>query len=160
MIYLWTVLIATLTGVTHAVPCWEIATASLGFLDEKGYQYKHTVTYENALDSNGPWDIVKARDCYVRFQEPRNGQDGRITKTVFEATPEKVVHTMNNYFNNDNSNIQLWLPMNSRAFEYGKIMDLTRDGGNHPPFDGQGTLRADAIVMSISEFSKNAVGYI
>ncbi|KAL2076240.1 hypothetical protein VTL71DRAFT_1183 [Oculimacula yallundae] len=152
MIYLWALCIATFAGITHAVPCWDIATASLRFLDiaEKDYTWGHAVKYENALaPPNGEWDVVRAKDCYVRFQEPRGGQDGRITKTVFEATPAQVLSTMMNYFNEKRSNIALWLPMNSRAFEYGEIMNLAREGGNHPGFDGQGTLKEDAVVMSI-----------
>ncbi|CZT41788.1 uncharacterized protein RSE6_01574 [Rhynchosporium secalis] len=148
MVYLWAVLITTLVGVTRAVPCWEIATSTLQSLDAPGYSYTHTIKYNNALDPDGPWDIVRAQDCYVRFQEPRDGGDGRITKTVFEATPSQVLTTMMNYFNGG-SNIALWLPMNSRAFEYGMIINLARAGGNHEAFDGQGSLGGDALVMSI-----------
>jgi len=155
MIYWWTFLIATLTEVTQAVPCWEIQTATLSFLDAPGYQFKHAVTYENALDPNGPWDIVKANDCYVRFQVPRDGGDGRVTKILFQATPGQVKSTMNKFFNDEGTNIQLWLPMNSVAFQYGNVYVLT--GNNNQRFDGQTKLGIDETVMSISESCKNVV---
>lgn len=155
MNFRWTTLIASIVGVTHAIPCSDMGWSTLEILPHGKYDLMHTTLYPNPL-FNDPlfhdhWDIVKAKDCYVRFQVPR-GDDatrvsGRITKTEFTATPNQVLYTMNHYRGTSES-IMLWLPMTSKAFQYGNAMTLA---GNHEDFYGQMSLDINYSVMSISE---------
>ncbi|PQE10690.1 hypothetical protein CJF31_00011311 [Rutstroemia sp. NJR-2017a BVV2] len=154
MNFRWTTLIAFIVGVTHAIPCSDMGWSTLQVLPTGKYDLMHTTLYPNPL-YNDPlfhehWDIVRANDCYVRFQVPLTENDykresARIIKTEFIATPAQVLHTMNNYHGSD-GNIMLWLPMTSRAFEYGNVMELL---GNHEDFDAQMSLDINYSVMSI-----------
>lgn len=110
-------LIAALFGAVTAVPCYELGWQSP---EDPG-------RFHQGLEPFGPqsadrrWDIVDARDCWVRWQPIQPGQsrnDARVTKTVFEATESQVRSTMNNFFNNGGTNIQLWLPMVTRSLQY------------------------------------------
>jgi hypothetical protein len=79
------------------------------------------------FDPQGRWEVVKAKDCYVRFQSYKKDQspdDARVTKTEFKATPEQVRGVMNNYFNEGGDNIQLWMPLNSRTYQYVRAIYL------------------------------------
>ena len=72
------------------------------------------------FDPQGRWEVVKAKECWVRFQtfEPgQNPKDVRVTKTEFTATPAQVLGTINNYFGGP-GNIMLWLPMATKSFQY------------------------------------------
>jgi hypothetical protein len=100
-----------------AVPCYQLGSGGDGT----------TATLSNGLDPFGPqtpghtWAVVDARDLWVRWQAIRPDQsplDARVTKTVFEATKYEVRSTMNNYFNNGGTNIQLWLPMRTKSLQY------------------------------------------
>lgn len=108
-------LVAALFGAVTAVPCSDLGWGGDGTMSE----------LFGGLDplepSNGLWDIVDARDCWVRWQPIRPDQrprDARVTKTVFEATAAQIRSTINNYFNAGGTNIQLWLPMATRSLQY------------------------------------------
>ena len=148
-----TILIASLIGFAHGIPCSDIGWSTLGILPTTGeYGHLHTATYLRPLDPHPDlWDIVKAEDCWVRFQVPQANDPnrGRVTKTVFEATPEQVVHTMNHYFGSG-SNIMLWLKLGSNAFQYANVMVLSQAGGIETT-EPQRNLDADQSIMSISK---------
>ncbi|OBT40676.1 hypothetical protein VE00_08680 [Pseudogymnoascus sp. WSF 3629] len=148
MNFWWTTLIASIVGVTHALPCSDLGWSTLEILPTGNYDLMHLVQYPNPLVNNPLWDIVKAKDCYVRFQVPleENGNVAEITKTEFIATPDQVLHTMNNYFNDQKKNIMLWLPMTSKAFQYGNVMRLV---GNNEQVDGQMGLDIDKSYFPV-----------
>lgn len=78
------------------------------------------------FDPQGRWEVVKANDCWVRFQTFRpdqNPKDVRVTKTEFTATPAQVAHTINNYFGSPN-NIMLWLPLSTKSLQYVRIVSI------------------------------------
>ncbi|KAF5639311.1 galactose-binding like [Fusarium sp. NRRL 52700] len=111
MHFQWTIIAAAFCKAVVAIPCSEIGW-STGSDGENGL---------DPFDPQGRWEVVKAKDCWVRFQSYKQGQnpnDVRVTKTEFKATPEQVRGTMNNYNNEGGTNIQLWLPLNSRTFQY------------------------------------------
>jgi hypothetical protein len=108
-------LLAALFGAVTATPCYELGwpeygSQGLGGLDPFGAQ-----------PEGKSWDVVDAKDCFARWQLIRPGQsfnDAKVTKTVFEATESQVRSTINNYFNADGNNIQLWLPMRTKGLQY------------------------------------------
>jgi hypothetical protein len=111
-------LIAALLGAATAVPCYEF-TMSEG----SGRTYFEGLSpFVNQPTPEGhTWDIVPAEDCWARWQVIRPGQqpnDARVTKTVFDSTPDSVRATIDNYFNSHGTNDQLWLPMNTRSLQY------------------------------------------
>lgn len=108
-------LVATLFGAVTAIPCSDLGWGGDGT----------TAELFGGLDpfepNNGAWDVVDARDCWVRWQVIQPDQDAkgaRVTKTAFEATAEQVRATINNFFNAGNTNIQLWLPMATKSLQY------------------------------------------
>jgi hypothetical protein len=107
---------AAFFGAVTAIPCSEIGWSSGNPNDPN--------TIRRGLDPwdpQGRWEVVKAKDCWARFQSVRPDEtrlSTRVTKTKFEATPEQVRGTMNSYFNGGNSNIMLWLPLVSKSFQY------------------------------------------
>lgn len=106
---------AALFGAATAIPCYELTSgdipdgrqAGLGGLDP--------------FDPQGRWDVVEAKDAWIRFQAiwpNQMAKDARVTKTVFEASPGQVRGTIENYNNNDGNNIQLWLPLKTKSLQY------------------------------------------
>jgi hypothetical protein len=108
-------LLAALFGAVTATPCYEMGWPEYG---SQGF---------GGLDPFGPqpvgksWVVVDARLCWARWQLIRPDQtfnDAKVTKTVFEAEEWQVRSTINNYFNGGGNNIQLWLPMQTKALQY------------------------------------------
>ncbi|KAJ3538539.1 hypothetical protein NM208_g5866 [Fusarium decemcellulare] len=135
-----TLVVAALFGSVTAVPC-----SDLGWSEDGGL-------FGNAHPFDPPqnaWDVVDAKDCWVRWQLAGPGQtlnDARVTKTVFEATESQVRSTINNYFNSDGTNIQLWLPMRTRSLQYSHMLPGNL-GYDHPVIDPQGSLSDTSRVM-------------
>jgi hypothetical protein len=106
---------AAFFGAVTAIPCSEIGWSSGKPNDP------NTRPGLDPWDPQGRWEVVKAKDCWARFQSMREGQtelSTRVTKTKLEATPGQVKSTMNNYFNGGDTNIMLWLPLVSKSFQY------------------------------------------
>lgn len=149
-----TILIASLIGFAYGIPCSDIGWSTFIKLDTDDFDRGHVAEYLNPLEPHPDlWDIVKAEDCWVRFQVPMadDRNRGRVTKTVFTATPEQIVHTMNNYFGSP-SNIMLWLKLGSNAFQYANVMKLSEAGGIQVT-QGQRSLDVEQTVMSVSKSS-------
>ncbi|RSL59877.1 hypothetical protein CEP51_013862 [Fusarium floridanum] len=124
-----------------AVPCSEIGW-SAGNMGENPAL--------DPFDPQGRWEVVKANECWVRFQTFKPGQnpkDVRVTKTEFTATPGQVAHTINNYFGSP-GNIMLWLPMTTTSFQYANILPpvISED---HAVVDGQSSIVKGRTVLSI-----------
>ncbi|KAM0226650.1 hypothetical protein ACHAPO_012170 [Fusarium lateritium] len=102
------------------------------------------------FEQNAEWDVVDARQCWVRFQTHREGQnpiDVRITKTNFEATSSQVRHTINNYFGST-GNIMLWLPMRTKSLQYANILSENL-GEDFEPVAGQSSIVKSRTIVSI-----------
>ncbi|KAF4341918.1 galactose-binding like [Fusarium beomiforme] len=105
----------------------------------------------NPFDPQGRWEVVKANDCWARFQTYAIGQnpiDARVTKTDFEATGSQVRHTINNYFGSP-GNIMLWLPLATKVFNtYANILpeQISRD---HEPVSGPSSIIRELTTVSI-----------
>ena len=111
-----TVAAAFFTAVA-AIPCSEIGW-STGNMEESPPL--------DPFDPQGRWEVVKANECWVRFQTFQPGHDpklARVTKTEFTATPGQVAHTINNYFGSP-GNIMLWLPLATKSFQYVRIVSF------------------------------------
>ncbi|EXA33778.1 hypothetical protein FOVG_15077 [Fusarium oxysporum f. sp. pisi HDV247] len=113
MHFQWVIVAAALFEAVAAIRCSEI-----------GWSTGRTGDGPAGLDPfdpQGRWEVVRAKDCWVRFQSYRPGQnpiDVRVTKTEFKATPEQVRGTINNYNNEGKTNIMLWLPLATKSFQY------------------------------------------
>lgn len=93
MHFQWVTATVAFFGAVTAIPCSEIGWSS-GNLDE--------APYSDPFDPQGRWEVVKANDCWVRFQAYEvggNPMNHRVTKTEFTATPDEVSHTVNNVGN-------------------------------------------------------------
>lgn len=113
MQFQWAIVAAALFEAVVAIPCSEIGWST----GNKGEGQAGL----DPFDPQGRWEVVKANECWVRFQSYNEGQNPdevRVTKTEFKATPEQVRGTINNYNNEGGTNIQLWLPLTSRSFQY------------------------------------------
>ncbi|KAM0341669.1 hypothetical protein ACHAPU_009915 [Fusarium lateritium] len=79
------------------------------------------------------WDVVDASDCWARWQALKEDQtqlnQAMVTKTVFTATEDEIRATINNFHNDGNTNIQLWLPLHTRSLQYTHMLPgtLSRD---------------------------------
>jgi hypothetical protein len=127
MLPIW--LLCTLAGLIRfakAVPCSDIGWPTL---DRKTGQ---TVApkYPDPFKQGQGWDIIKAQDCWVRFQTPGdkfhgsgslNPFDARVTTTRWTATGEQVTSTMKHYTGSP-TNIMLWQRMSGWALLYAGII--------------------------------------
>ena len=83
------------------------------------------------------WQVVRATDTYVRFQNPNdprgkdvNGvqQNAKIEQLQWSAEREEVDGVFNNYLNYNRNNIMLWLDGDMTAYAYaGMILETRRD---------------------------------
>ncbi|KAL8799261.1 MAG: hypothetical protein Q9182_006028 [Xanthomendoza sp. 2 TL-2023] len=72
-------------------------------------------------------------NCYVRFQNPNDRSRGGsnnpdascVTRSKWEATPEGVAGTINNFDNRGNGNNQLWLDACPFALQYADLIRRT-----------------------------------
>ena len=83
-------------------------------------------------------DIVSFDNCIVRFQTPRPGQsqlDARITQLNWPTTSADVARTINDYFNANGQNVQLFLSGGIGALDYANYINAlcrtSHDGLNH-----------------------------
>jgi hypothetical protein len=108
-------LLAALFGAVTATRCYDVGwptygSEGLGGLDPFGAQ-----------PEGESWDVVDAKDCFARWQligPDQTFNDAKVTKTVFEADESSVRSIINNYFNAGGTNIQLWLPLRTKALQY------------------------------------------
>ncbi|KAI1030024.1 hypothetical protein LB504_010381, partial [Fusarium proliferatum] len=144
MQFQWAIVAAVLfEAAVVAIPCSEIGWST----GNKGEGQAGL----DPFDPQGRWEVVKANECWVRFQSYNAGQNPdevRVTKTEFKATPEQVRGTINNYNNEGGTNIQLWLPLTSRSFQYAKVVP----GNLGPDFEviaPQGSIDEYHTILSI-----------
>ncbi|KAF9775305.1 hypothetical protein IL306_006600 [Fusarium sp. DS 682] len=134
-------LAAAFLSAVAAVPCSEIGWSSGINGENPGL---------DPWDPQGRWEIVKANDCWARFQTYKMGQnpiDVRVTKTEFEATPGQVRHTINNYFGSP-GNIQLWLPLATKSLQYANILP-EMISPDHEAVEGQSSIVRERTIVSI-----------
>ncbi|KAJ4250171.1 hypothetical protein NW762_011985 [Fusarium torreyae] len=132
---------AAFLSAAAAIPCSDIGWSS-------GIEGVNPAL--DPFDPQGRWEVVKAKECWVRFQsyEPgQNPKDVRVTKTEFEATPAQVLGTINNYFGGP-GNIMLWLPMKTKSFQYANILP-PKINDDFPVVDGQSSIVKGRTVLSI-----------
>ncbi|KAF4434136.1 hypothetical protein FACUT_7988 [Fusarium acutatum] len=109
MHFLWVIAATAFFKAAVAIPCSETGW-STGHVDDNNFR-----PGLDPFDPQGRSVVVKAKDCYVRFQSydlglVQNPDDFQVTKTEFKATPEQVRGTINNYKNSSGTNVQLCLP--------------------------------------------------
>ena len=117
----WVTVAAACFRAVSAIPCSKIGWSSGNLADADTYQEGY-----NPFDPQGRWEVVKANDCWVRFQSYKVGETplgARVNKLVFTATPGQVRSTINGFSNNP-SNIMLWLPLMSTSFQYVRISSI------------------------------------
>ncbi|EWZ84281.1 hypothetical protein FOWG_12093 [Fusarium oxysporum f. sp. lycopersici MN25] len=139
----WVIVAAALFETVAAIPCSEI-----------GWSTGRTGDGPAGLDPfdpQGRWEVVRAKDYWVRFQSYRPGQnpiDVRVTKTEFKATPEHVRGTINNYNNEGKTNIMLRLPLATKSFQYAKVVDGNL-GEDFEVIELQSSIDKDRTILSI-----------
>ncbi|KAG7418297.1 hypothetical protein Forpe1208_v003733 [Fusarium oxysporum f. sp. rapae] len=143
MHFQWTIVAAALFKAVAAIPCSEIGWSTGKMGDGPAGL--------DPFDPQGRWEVVRAKDCWVRFQSYQPGQnpiDVRVTKTEFKATPEQVRGTINNYGNQGNTNIMLWLPLATKSFQYAKVVPGSL-GPDFEAVDTQSSIDKDRTILSI-----------
>ncbi|KAJ4007499.1 hypothetical protein NW752_010158 [Fusarium irregulare] len=139
-------LIAALFGAATAIPCYELTSGSIPDGRQEG------LGGLDPFDPQGRWDVVEAKDAWIRFQAIYPNQmakDARVTKTVFEASPGQVRGTIENYNNNDGNNIQLWLPLKTKSLQYGHMLPGNM-GPDHEVIEPQSSIsNFQRVIVSI-----------
>ncbi|KAL8812998.1 MAG: hypothetical protein Q9223_007158 [Gallowayella weberi] len=100
----------------------------------------HEKCYSQAAEAEGGYltfidppagiPIYNFNNCFVRFQNPNDRNRGGtgnsdascVTHLKWEATPEGVAGTINNFYNRANVNNQLWLDACPYALQYADLI--------------------------------------
>lgn len=144
-------------SVSLATRCEDIGYKGQYFMDP-GHIHDDTrnagqraPVYPNPFDQGMGWNVVEAKDCWVRFQTapkdtPESLRTAKVDTLLWDATEDQVTTTMENY-NWSPGNIMLWHKLNVFALRNANIIAKT-----DVPYDAQPRLNLREMVVSISKY--------